>query len=228
MNKLKLLYEVITTMKKKEIIKGCVKVEGTKDQVSVFSMVNEFEKNMAEGSTKAKISTEMNHGGSKIKNESIIESDGSSLPKHMLHGPMGPMHFHRHGHFENSGEGCEPRHFSLKGKLNKLAFMFGILNNMKVDELEDKNIVLSLDLNDIPDDIKESMHEHMNAANKIHQHDGFMKEFHDMDNPEFEVKVLINSNNEVEKVQINSKGKSKDEKKEEHNMNFEAELNLAW
>ena len=56
MSKLKIMVDVINTMKEKEVISGTFKAVGIKDQVEIGHFINEFEKNLTNGETKVKIS----------------------------------------------------------------------------------------------------------------------------------------------------------------------------
>ena len=51
MNKIKVLYDVVKTMKEKEVFKGNVKFEAAKGAVKVLSFSNEFETNIKSGET---------------------------------------------------------------------------------------------------------------------------------------------------------------------------------
>lgn len=249
MNKIKLLYDVVMTMKDKESCKGVLKAEATKDKAKIFSADNEFER--ANGRTKTKIRTEVDCDGKKVKHESTTEFDGKDggdmhcgFMRHMHHahghfgfgakdgGDMHGNHMHHaHGHFHGHfGNDQRMGHGGLKGRLTGLAFILNLFNNLQVDEQEDKSAILTLDFNEIPEDLKKSFHERFNregaADNQGHQK--FMKELHSMESVNVILKIWINKDNEVEKVALTAAGKQKDENNVEHEMNMNAELSLAW
>jgi hypothetical protein len=223
MNKIKFLYDVVMTLKKREVFNGTLSVGALKDKVKFFSLKNEFEKNTVTGQMKAKISTEVDCDGKKINNESNIEMNGEGCNGKMHHGFM--KHFHaKHEHFH--GEDLKSE--GINGKLHKIGFVLSILNSLNVEELEDKSFILSLNLKDIPEEIKNSIHEKMKnkAINHHHEHHGFMKEFHTMIDPNVEIKVSINKDYEIEKLAANVDGKQVDDSKVEHEMSASLELNL--
>ena len=73
MSKIKLLYDVFKTMKDKEGFNGDVKIEAIENEKKVFSLSNEFSTNKETGTTKAKISTEVDYEDNKLKHESTTE-----------------------------------------------------------------------------------------------------------------------------------------------------------
>jgi len=235
MNKIKFLYDVITKMKNKEVITGTLKTESKKDNLNIFSFENEFEKNMTTGHTRAKINTEMDYEGKKIKHESNTDFNMPEFNGKMHHCFMKHMHSHSHG------EDHKGIKFGPKEGLNKIAFAFGILSALKVDEVEDNLYKLSIDINEIPEDIKKSFHEKMKSE-KLTQEDGshqhhsmkgfhhhhFMKDFHSMDNLAIDLNIYINKDFEIEKILFDASGKQKDKLAVEHEMNTKAEITFTW
>lgn len=117
MNKIKLMYDVVKTMKEKELINGNLTVEGTKDQVQFVRFANEFQRNLLTGDVKAKISTQLDVEGKKVKHESSTEFTLNHNRQGMFH-HFG-MHMHEHHRLHHSGQG-----HSFKDKLTVLAFVF--------------------------------------------------------------------------------------------------------
>lgn len=226
MNKMKLLYDVITKIKNKEVIKGTIKTEVCKDNLNVFSLENEFEKNMTSGRTKAKIITEMDYEGRKVKHESNTDFDMPEFNGKMHHCFM--KHLHSHNHEENHKE----IKFGPKEGLNRIGFAFGILSALKVNEAEDNLYKLSIDINEIPEDIKKAIHEKMNSEkpkekNDFHDH-CFMKEFHSMNNLDIDLNIYVNKDFEIEKIMLDANGIQKDELAVEHDMSTKAEIIFTW
>jgi hypothetical protein len=238
MNKIKVLYDVVTTMRKKENIKGTLIVNAKKDEVNVFELSNAFEKSNVNGRMKAKVNAEVNCAGKSFKHESSTDFDGEGFHGHHnfmkhMHGQM-PMHHHGSNHPDRKFGGP-------KEGLNKLAFVLGLLNTLKFEEKEDKSGVLTLNLRDVPEDIKNMVHEKIKQGkfhgeheeqrfegnNEFKGHHAFMKELHDIISPEIEINIWVSKNSEVEKVLITANGKSQGEE-EAHDMSVKAELNLAW
>lgn len=233
MNKMKLLYDVITKMKNKEVIKGTINTEVSKDNLNVFSLENEFEKNMTSGRTKAKISTEMDYEGRRVKHESNTDFDMPELNGKMHHCFM--KHIHSHNH-EEDHRGIK---FGPKDGLSKIAFAFGILSALKVDEVEDNLYKLSIDINQIPEDIKKGIHERMNfekpkGTDEFHGHHFmkdfhgfcFMKDLHSMNNIDIDLNIYVKKNYEIEKIMLDASGIQKDELAVEHKMITKAEIIL--
>ena len=226
MNKIKLLYDVITKMKNKEVIIGAIKTESKKDNLNIFSFENEFEKNMTSGHTKTKIITEMDYEGKTLKHESNTDFNMPGCHAKMHHGFM--KHLHSHNHEENHrGMKCGP-----KERLNRIAFAFSILSALKVDETEDKLYKISIDINEIPEDIKKVIHEKMSSEKSlekddVHSHD-FMKGFHSMNNLDVDLNIYVNKDLEIEKIMFDANGTQKDELAVEHEMSTKAEITFTW
>jgi len=179
LSKLKIIVDVMNTMKQKEVVSGIFKAVGTKDQVEIGHFNNEFEKNLANGETKIKLSAEFDCDGKKLKHESQSEFTMQGCCRHKHHGFMKHMH-QMHHHTSQIGGQNQGEHkcCGIKGKLTRFAFMLNVLNQIKVDEKEDKSVVLSLNLKEIPEELKKLLHEKMSQHTKLenHPHHGFMKE----------------------------------------------------
>jgi hypothetical protein len=235
MNKIKVLYDVVKTMKGKEVFKGTLKVDGKKGGEKFIGIVNEFERNVSEGRMKSKLNTEFNCGDKSFKHESSTDFNMGGEGFHGHHGFMKHMHQHRHGNMKFGG----PRE-----GLSKLGFALGILNSIQLEEKEDKSAILRLNLVDLPEDMKEMFQEKMKKGNfheghensEFHKnfdgenfkgHKEFMKQLHGMTNPNVEINVFINAYSEVEKILITAAGKVNTDSAEK-DIDLKAELNLAW
>lgn len=229
MNKIKLLYDVVMAMREKEVFRGTLKGEGFRDQVSFFSFTNEFERDTSSGQTKAKITTELDCDGKKVKHQSETEFTARCCHGHgnMRHGFMGHMH-HHHGFKEHFGQG-DGMCGGIKGKLTRVGLLLSMLNNLKVEEQADKSQLLSLNMKEIPEELKKALREksHKHVFQDEHRPHCFMKELHSMDNPNFEIKVLVNQDSEVARVELSATGQQRDQDKV-CQVNLKAELNLNW
>ncbi|MDR3540846.1 MAG: hypothetical protein P4L69_07795 [Desulfosporosinus sp.] len=225
MSKIKLMYDVINTMKEKEVLSGIFKAEGKKDQLQVASFINEFEKNLLNGETKVKISTELDLNGKKVKHESQTEFTMQGCCVGNRH--HGLMHHMHHHHLDQNQE--DIRCGGIKEKLTKLAFLLNIFNQIQVDEQEDKSVMLSLNLSEIPDELKKVLQERMihKTMPEHHRHHGFMKEFCTLNDPKVRFSLWITKAREVEKIEVTIEGKQIDELNETHDMNLRAELHLV-
>lgn len=192
MNKIKVLYDVIKTMKKKEVINGIVNLEVVNGETKVVSFSNEFTRNTVSGEVKAKISNEINVDGNKVKQEINTELNIKECPIHKF----------RHG-----------EHMRHGNKFSKALFMLNALNNLKAEEREDK-IVLSLDLKEVLREGKELRAE----FNRPNQECEGNHKFGQCKHPEFIKKLLsakykdavlnvtINKSSEIEKIEISANG----------------------
>ena len=114
MNKIKLMYDVVKTLKEKEVLKGSVKAEARKNEVKVFRLEKEFEKNTLSGQVKSKISTELDYEGKTVKHESSTEFNLQDCCREKHHGFIRSMHG-QHRHQDYNGKCC-----GIKGKLSKI------------------------------------------------------------------------------------------------------------
>ncbi len=224
MNKIKIIYDVVKKMKDKNSIKGTFKADGMKDQEKIFSVNSAFERNNLDGQTKGKTNIETNFDGKKMKLENSIDFQGEGCHGHRDFGKhMHPFHNHHHG--EHVG--------GLKDGLSKITAMLGILSSIKIEEKEDGATILSLESINIPEDIKNGMHEmmkhrheHNEQTGSNHQHHMCMKEFHDMENADFILVVSINKDSEIDKITIDANGEQKNDQNETHDMKLAVELSL--
>ncbi|KLU61654.1 hypothetical protein CEB3_c20870 [Peptococcaceae bacterium CEB3] len=224
MNKLKLLYDVITTMKEKESINGSLVLEGKKDQVRFLSLRNEFQKDLAAGAVKAKISAELDTEGKKIKHETSLEFNSTEQMAGM-HRHWG-RHMHRHfGPEEMSREGI--RHPGIKHRLTALASFLNLLDTMQVSEREDKTW-LTLNPGEFLAEFK-TMHAEMHQGPEHEHHVPLpFKEFAAMEKPAAELTLQINKKKEVEKVTFKVEGKTEGEPGTSKDLSLQGELQLAW
>jgi hypothetical protein len=212
MNKIKVLYDVFKFMKDKEVFKGNIKLEATKGKVKVLAFSNEFETNTKNGETKAKLNVDLDTEGKKVKHESSSEFNIKDCPHHKFHKGM---HMHHHGMYGHGG---------IKAGLSRITFVLNLLNNVQVEEKEEKTII-SLDLKEALKDIKDmhkdfhkgidnekileyhkQMHDGMNKD--FCRHHEFIKEILCSEQSDALLKIYASKNNEVEKVEISAKGEN--------------------
>ena len=217
MNKIKVLYDVFKTMKEKEVFKGNIKLEAVKGDVKVISFSNEFETNTKSGETKANINFDLDSEGKKVKHESNSEFNIKDCP----HG-----RFHRGIHMHNHGMNMHRMfgHGGIKGGLSKITFILNLLNNVKVEEKDEKAII-SLELKEVFQEIKdmhkefhkemdeEKIMEHLRQVKRnddrgFHEHHKFIKELLSSEDCNAVVKIYANKNSEIEKVEISSTGQN--------------------
>lgn len=212
MNKIKLLYDVVKALKEKDILNGVASAEVQKDQVKIFYIKNEFQKNLLTMQTKANITTELNYEGKQVKHQSTTEFT-NDCPDH-------GMHCGRFGHMHHIGR----RHGSIKGKLSKIAFLLNLLNNVQAAEQENKTTLITLELSEIPEDIKTLLQEKMSHAD-YHNHDRncFMKEFSTIESGNFSFAMTVNKSYEIEKIVITFDG-IQNKEQEQHVVNIVADL----
>lgn len=230
MSKLKIMYDVINKMKEKEGLRGTFKAVANKDQVEIGHFVNEFEKNFTNGETKVKINAEFDCAGKRIKHDSQSEFTlQGCCSSHRHHGFLNHMP-HHHSH-PNSGDQSQNQHkcCGIKGRFTKLAFLLNILHQIKVEEKEDKSVILSLSLNEIPEELKKVCQAKMSqpAKPENHPHHGFMQECCTLRDPKIELNIWINQAKEVEKLVVTVDGNQSNGLNENHEVSLKAELLLA-
>lgn len=222
MNKLKLIYDVVMTMKKKESINGSLQVEGKKDQVEFLRIENAFEKNLISGELKAKITTDIEAHGNTVKHQSTTELN----LKNCDHGACpGKRHGH-HGSMKCGG---------LKSKLGMLAFGIKLIDNMQIVEQEDEKLLLSINLDEFPEVLKsihsghgQEMSDAHHAHDLHHVHHAHLKELSTMEKVNIGVTILINKDKEIEKIQLIVAGKQNADDNSIHELNFQGEVQLNW
>ena len=229
MSKLKIMYDVISTMKEKEVVSGTFKAVCLKEQVELGHFNNEFEKNLTSGETKVKISAEFDCEGKKLKHDSQSEFTMQACCSHKHHGFLKHMHHHNpHSHLVGQAQDSH-KCCGIKSKLSRLALMLNILNQIKVEEKEDKSVILSLDLTEIPEELKKLCHSRIGQKEmpENHPHHGFMKEFCTVKDPNIKLNIWINKAREVEKILVTVNGNQIDSLNENHAVSLKAELILG-
>lgn len=217
MNKIKLIYDVVMAMKKKETIKGSLKVEGKKDQVEFLNLENVFEKNLVSGEIKAKITTTIEAQGNKVKHQSSTEFNLKNCHDGACHGPA------RHWHHHSAGK-CG----GFKNKLEKFAFVLKLIDNMQIDEQADKTMLLTINLDEIPEALKKSVHGGQNQE-MFKERFGYpccLKELCTLEQANITVTIMINKDREVEKIQFIAAGKQNTEDNSIPELDFLGELQL--
>lgn len=198
MNKIKVLYDVVKTMKKKDMINGIINMEVVKGDTKVVSFINEFTRNTQSGEVKAKICKEINIDGNKVKQETNTEFNIKDSHHHnKFHHGM-PMHGHGHGN-----------------KFSKALFMLNALNNLKAEEKEDK-VFLSLDLKEVLKEGKELRAEFTkenqgcegNKRFDHHEHSELIKQLFSTEYKDAVLNIMVNKNNEIEKIELSANGEN--------------------
>lgn len=221
MNKIKLMYDIAKTMKEKEIFNGFLQAECIKDSTTIFHMENEFSKNLTTGLMVAKIKTEMDYQGKRLKHESNTEYThlSKSQSKGCFRG--------RHPHFHHRGHG------GLKSLFTGLTLALDILNRTKVEVQTDNSNVITLEIDELPKELQ-GLKQHFienhghGHVHENHHHHGLclMKEFHALESPKLILTAHINKNNEIETVDILLSGKQQGSLDEGHSLNLKAKLKL--
>lgn len=217
MNKIKLLYDVVRTMRDKEKVEGILTAQVRKDKEEVFSLRNEFGKNSS-GEAKTKVSCELNLDGSRIKRESLTEF---STPGDCHHhgGLLGKLFHHHHARHACCG---------IKGLFSRIAFVLGILNSLQVEELDKAGAVVSLNLSDLPEEMRILLREKMNKKQTRHPHCGFLAESDALESLDGVVVLIVNKEREIEKITVNLDGRVQDAAGEPHNLAASVEAQFAW
>lgn len=221
MNKLKVLYDAVMAMRKKETFNGILTVQVHKDDLRLFSLRNEFVKNRLTGQTKAKITTDLNYDGTAFSHESNTEftrQPSGGCGQHHFHNF--PPHFH---HFHAAG-----RHGGLKDRLAGLAFGLSILSALQIGEQEGKTVIM-LNAADLPEDAKTLFREHLSRFGACQQHrrHGFFPEICQADDYDCTARIFLNADYEIEKAVAIFAGTLNDEPNTAHDLVTKVELSLS-
>jgi hypothetical protein len=215
MSKIKLLYDVARAMRKLDKIDGLLQLNVRKDQQEIFSLRNKFEKD-AGGKGKATVSSELNLEGNHVKRESTTEFNLSGRCHH------GPSMMRRMFHHHHESAGC----CGIKGVFTKLSMAFGLLSSLKVEDKENGAAVVSLNLNDVPDELRAMLQEKMQERKECFSHSG-LKECHEIETLNGVLVMTVNKDRVIEALSINLDGSVLDEKSASHPMAALAEVQLT-
>ena len=216
MNKIRVLYDVMNTMKAKEEVKGVLQVQVEKDQATILSLQNEFEKNLLTGKMKTKVTASLDYEG---RIQGHHAEDAAPCPPERTHHDW----LHHMHHFPSH------RRRGLKEIFSKWAFALSLLNALQFEERAGKITVISLSANDLPEDMKKLFSERINHAGRRHDrgHE-LIKEISSIDNLDIKISIFINPNYEVEKVVVTAAGNQMDAQTSQHDLKADAQLVLVW
>ncbi len=215
MNKIRILYDVMNTIKAKKNVKGVLQVQVEKDQAAILSLQNEFEKNLLSGEMKTKVTASLDYEG-RIKGHHR-EDAASCSPERMHHD--WPHHMH---HF--------PSHHrrGLKDGLAKWTFALSLLSSLQFEERAGKITVISLRANDLPEDMRKLFSERIAHGRHHCQGHSLLKEFCSMEHPDVTLSIFINPNYEIEKVAVTAAGTQMDAQAGQHDLKADAQVVFAW
>lgn len=221
MNKIKVLYDVVKVMRDKDAYSGVLDVAVNKDGAEVLQFRNEFSKDLNSGWTKARVTTAVDHQGKQLKHESSTEfNKGNGDDRHC--GPCGYFQHRRHRHFHKN-HACMHGH-GVKVKLDHLMAVLNALNNLKVVEQPDKRLLLSLDLTDIPEELKQNIQQRI-----MQKHHGMVSVCQGACSMESgTLECLVNHKYEVETIKVRVNGKLSCEDDESHAMACQANISFSW
>ena len=216
MKKIKMLYDVAKTMKNMEKLDGVATIEVRKDQETIFSLKNAFEKNET-GRVKANVTSKMNVSGEDLSRQSTTEFT--------LTGNRGPCtmfkKLHTHHHAADS-------HCGIRGVFQRISTVLGILGSLQVDEKGNGAVEISLDLKDIPEEIKTHLHEKMLQKHARHHDICCMQDCRDMELSHGQVVISVNEQDAIDRITVNLDGTTQDEKSNNHRVTATANVQFAW
>ena len=216
MNKLKLMYDVVKTLRDQDTIDGVATVEVQKDQGKIFYVKNQFQKNLVTMQTTTTITSEVDYEGKKVKHQSTTEFTNQC--------PGNGMRYKFFKHMHHSGDKCG----GIKAKLTKLTFVLGLLNSVKVEEQEDKANLITLEITSLPEEIKMHIQEKMSHIESGHNQDRccFCKESCCIEKGKFSFAMSVNKDYGIEKIVITFDGIQHNEENEQHTLEIVGELQL--
>lgn len=224
MNKIKVIYDAVKQMKSRDALKGSLKVEGVKDQQKVLEVDHTFEKSNQGFQVKGKTLMEVEKEGNRVMMENNIDfKKEGSFRAHEHRGHM--HHFHS---FRQQAHGTEG---GMRFGWNKLTAVLGLLSSVNLEEDGEGTVKLSLASADIPEEMKREMkemmkqgHEHHKHMAEGHPHSQCLKEFHDMEEADFDLVVWIGKNREINEISLAVAGKTVDENKNNHDARLTANM----
>lgn len=216
MNKIKLLYDVVRTMRAKERVNGVLTANVSKDQEEILSLRNEFAKNAA-GEAKAEVCCELSLDGSKVKRESRTEFSAAEGGRRGFLGL-----FIRHHHHQVK-DGCP----GFQGILSRISNLFGILNSLKAEEKENGAAVLSLDLSEVPEEMKFLLQERLRQRHDRRPHCGILEQC-ELETLNGVLELTVNSGRELERLEATLHGRVRHAQSGLHTMAARADLQLVW
>jgi len=217
MNKIKLLYDIAVTMKKAGKVAGTLKAKVRKDQAEVFSLRNEFEKNYA-GRAKTVVSAELNLDGRHVTRESTTEFD---FPGCCSHGP-GMMRRFFHGGADQ--ERCG----GIKGFFGRLSVALGVLNGIEAEERENGAARLSLNLDALPEEMREGLLERLRHKAEHCCDHRFLSGCHQIDGLHGQISIEVDSERKIEKITLGLDGSTRDAENGPHEITASGEVAFAW
>lgn len=222
MNRIKVLYDVVKAIRTKEEISGLLTADIQKDEISIFTIKNQFEKNFVTGQIKAQINTQVDYEGKTVRHDSDTEFSMSS-GRGFHHGHHGMAHRHHFGAMaamHHHGGRCG----QMGGRFAKLAFILGLLNALEIKEAEDNTLVITINSANLPDDAKELVRERMSHGGGHHCQHGFMKEFSSLKQLDFTITAWLDADCNVKKVAGVFTGIQQDEQLKDHVLKANGEV----
>lgn len=216
MNKIKLLYDVARTMKNREKLGGILQLSVQKDEEEIFTLRNEFAKNNT-GKAKTTVSAELNLDGSHVTRESTTEFD---LPGCCGHGPgMMRSLFHKH-HSEHC---CGVRSF-----FGRLSFALGLLNSIAAEEKENGAARLSVNLDELPEEMRASLLDKMQHKAAHCSHHGLLTTCRQLEALHGQVNVEVDKDRKIDKITLELDGVVRSVESELHALTASGEVQFAW
>jgi hypothetical protein len=199
MNKIKLIYDVVMNLKEKERFVGKMVASGTKMGQNILDANIGFEKDFKSGLCKSDVSILIDSENKKFKHESkteIVCSDEICGEKHKkIFG-----HIHKFHHNSSDFKCCHG-----KSKLSKLAFGLQLLNNIKLEELSDDKVQLTLNLSDLSEGLCKEIHDKIQKHCENKQKDHF-KNCCNVDRHNGNIEIIVNDKKDIEKVILSVSG----------------------
>lgn len=214
MNKIKLIYDIARIMKNQEKLGGILQVKVRKEQEEVFTLQNEFEKDFA-GKGKMAVAMQLDLDGRHVSRQSTTEFD---LPGGCCHGAGGLRRFF-HGRQEECG--------GFKGFFSRLSLAFGVLNSISAEEGENGAAAVSLNLVDLPDEMRACLKEKMQQKAAHCSRHGF-PECGEVESLQGRLVVSVNEGRRMEKITFKLEGSMQDAERGLLPITADGELLFAW
>lgn len=248
MNKSQLMYDMVKAWQNKEMFKGQLKVQGSRDGKSFLNFSCDFEKNIKSGEVKCGIKTEVDAISEKFKHQGNTEfsmnfkdDDKAEFLAHCHHRIDDCFHHRLHDylhlHHDLHHNHVERIDSIIQNNLALLSFRLHLLNNIEMIEQADRSVKVSLLVEELPPEIKEIVSNKMKNYS-IRGHYGedqsqipgsyttCMKTLQTMKNVQLSWNMDVSPEKDLKKWLLTIKGEQIDEKKQAHNCQLLIELNM--
>jgi hypothetical protein len=117
--------------------------------------------------------------------------------------------------------------------LSALAYILGLIDQVKIEELENNALALSLKIDEMPEELMKHIHGRFQRCTSDEESSGqehcsCMSDLISTEKPVIAINIQLNQDRAIERIVVTAEGKQKNKLGEVHEMSLRAELNLKW